>query len=62
MGYLKKKVKDERGVWVPVYANTPEELEAKVAARLVQIEEAKALGIETDTPEQLARYKEEWSR
>ena len=43
MGYLKKKVKDERGVWVPVYANTPEELEAKVAARLVQIEEAKAL-------------------
>ncbi|MGI6027544.1 MAG: tyrosine-type recombinase/integrase [Candidatus Scatomorpha sp.] len=28
---------------MPVYANTPEELEAKVAARLVQIEEAKAL-------------------
>ena len=26
------------------------------------IDEAKALGIETDTPEQLARYKEEWSR
>ena len=25
-------------------------------------DEAKALGIETDTPEQLARYKEEWSR
>lgn len=26
------------------------------------INEAKALGIETDTPEQLARYKEEWPR
>lgn len=26
------------------------------------IEEAKSLGIETDTPEMLARYKEEWSR
>lgn len=43
MGYLKKKVKDERGVWIPVYAKTPEELEAKVAARLTQIEAAKAL-------------------
>lgn len=43
MGYLKKKVKDERGVWIPVYAKTPEELEAKVAARLAQIEAAKAL-------------------
>lgn len=26
------------------------------------IEEAKELGIQTDTPEQLARYKEEWSK
>ena len=26
------------------------------------IEVAKELGIETDTPEQLARYKEEWGR
>ena len=43
MGYLKKKVKDERGVWIPVYAKTPEELEAKVAARLTQIEADKAL-------------------
>lgn len=43
MGYLKKKVKDERGVWIPVYAKTPEELEAKVTARLTQIEAAKAL-------------------
>lgn len=43
MGYLKKKVKDERGIWIPVYAKTPEELEAKVAARLAQIEAAKAL-------------------
>ena len=35
-----------------------------VKERLVDgaIDEAKALGIETDTPEQLARYKEEWSR
>ena len=33
-------------------------------ARLIDgaIEEARELGIETDTPEQLARYKEEWSR
>lgn len=43
MGYLKKKVKDERGVWIPVYAKTPEELEAKVTARLAQIDAAKAL-------------------
>lgn len=43
MGYLKKKVKDERGIWIPVYAKTPEELETKVAARLAQIEAAKAL-------------------
>lgn len=43
MGYLKKKIKDERGVWIPVYAKTPEELEAKVTARLTQIEAAKAL-------------------
>ena len=43
MGYFKKKVKDERGVWIPVYAKTPEELEAKVTARLAQIDAAKAL-------------------
>ena len=30
--------------------------------RNIPIEEAKELGIQTDTPEQLARYKEEWSK
>lgn len=30
-------------MWIPVYAKTPEELETKVAARLAQIEAAKAL-------------------
>ena len=33
-------------------------------ARLIDgaIAEAKELGIETDTPEQIERYKEAWSR
>ena len=39
-------------------------LNSKEFAHLVDgaIEEAKELGIQTDTPEQLARYKEEWSK
>mgnify|MGYP005756067497 CR=1 FL=1 len=39
-------------------------LDTKEMARLIDgaIFEAKALGIDTDTPEQLARYKEDWSR
>lgn len=39
-------------------------MNTKEFAHLVDgaIEEAKELGIQTDTPEQLARYKEEWSR
>lgn len=39
-------------------------MDSKEMARLIDgaIDEAKSLGIETDTPEQLARYKEEWSR
>lgn len=40
------------------------DMDSKEMARLIDgtIEEAKELGIETDTPETLARYKEEWSR
>ena len=39
-------------------------MDSKEMARLIDgaIEVAKELGIETDTPEQLARYKEEWRR
>lgn len=39
-------------------------MDSKEMARLIDgaIEVAQELGIETDTPEQLARYKEEWSR
>lgn len=39
-------------------------MDSKEMARLIDgaIEVAKELGIETDTPEQLARYKEGWSR
>lgn len=39
-------------------------MDSKEMARLIDgaIEVAKELGIETDTPEQLARYKEVWSR
>lgn len=43
MGYLKKKVKDERGAWIAVYARSQEELDEKVEARLTQIEAAKVL-------------------
>lgn len=41
-----------------------EAMDTKEFSHLIDgaIDEAKALGIETDTPEQLARYKEEWSR
>lgn len=39
-------------------------MDSKEMARLIDgaIEVARDLGIETDTPEQLARYKEDWSR
>ena len=40
------------------------EMDTKEMARLIDgaIEEAKELGIETDTPETIARYQEEWTR
>lgn len=40
------------------------DMDTKEMARLIDgaIEEAKELGIETDTPETLARYKEEWEK
>lgn len=46
-----------------VYKDTSK-MDTKEFSHLIDgaIEEAKALGIETDTPEQLARYKEEWSK
>ena len=39
-------------------------MDSKEMARLSDgaIEVAKELGIETDTPEQLARYKEDWNK
>ena len=39
-------------------------MDSKEMARLIDgaIEVAKELGIETDTPEQLARYKEDWNK
>ena len=39
-------------------------LDTKEMARLIDgaIEQARELGIETDTPEQLARYKDDWSK
>ncbi len=39
------------------------DMDTKEMARLIDgaISEARELGIETDTPEQLARFKEEWS-
>lgn len=39
-------------------------MDSKEMARLIDgaIEVARELGIETDTPEQLARYKEDWSK
>ncbi|MEN6487270.1 MAG: hypothetical protein ABFD66_00050 [Smithella sp.] len=46
-----------------VYKHT-HELDSKEMSRLIDgtIYVAKDLGIETDTPEQVARYKEEWGR
>ena len=40
------------------------DMDSKEMARLIDgaISEARELGIETDTPEQLARFKEDWSR
>lgn len=39
-------------------------MDSREMARLIDgaIEKARELGIETDTPEQLARYKEEWNK
>lgn len=58
--------RDEGGVTFNcylVYKHTSD-MDSKEMARLIDgaIEDAKALGIETDTPEQIARYKEDWSR
>lgn len=38
-------------------------MDSKEMSRLIDgaVQEARALGIDTDTPEQIARYKEEWS-
>lgn len=41
--YLKKKIKDERGVYIAVYAKTSQELERKVAERTAEIERRKQL-------------------
>lgn len=41
--YLKKKIRDERGVYIAVYAKDPEELERKVAERTAEIEHRKQL-------------------
>lgn len=41
--YLKKKIKDERGIYIAVYAKDPEELERKVAERTAEIERRKQL-------------------
>ena len=46
-----------------VYKHTSD-MDTKEMARLIDgaITEARELGIETDTPEQISRYKEAWSR
>ena len=59
-------VREEDGKWFNcylVYKDTSK-MDTKEFSHLIDgaIDEAKALGIETDTPEQLARHKEEWSR
>lgn len=41
--YLKKKIKDERGVYIAVYAKTSQELAQKVAERTAEIERRKQL-------------------
>lgn len=41
--YLKKKIKDERGVYIAVYGKTPQELAQKVAERTAEIERRKQL-------------------
>ena len=45
-----------------VYKHTSD-MDSKEMARLIDgaIQEARELGIETDTPEQLSRFKEQWS-
>ena len=59
-------VREEDGKWFNcylVYKDTSK-MDTKEFSHLIDgaIDEAKALGIETDTPEQLARYKDGWSR
>ena len=46
-----------------VYKHTSD-MDSKEMARLIDgaVAEARELGIETDTPEQIARYKEAWSK
>lgn len=41
--YLKKKIRDERGVYIAVYAKTPQELAQKVDERTEEIERRKQL-------------------
>lgn len=41
--YLKKKIKDERGVYIAVYAKTPQGLAQKVAERTAEIDRRKQL-------------------
>ena len=39
--YIKRKIRDERGVYIAVYAKTPQELAQKVAERTAEIERRK---------------------
>ena len=41
--YIKRKIRDERGVYIAVYAKTPQELAQKVAERTAEIERRKQL-------------------
>lgn len=54
-----KKHREKRSLSANAYFHV---LCNKISAETGAIEEAKELGIQTDTPEQLARYKEEWSK
>lgn len=58
--------REENGKWFKCYLVYKQThlMDSKEMAHLIDgaIEEAKALGIETDTPEQLARYKEDWNK
>lgn len=56
----------ENGKWFKCYLVYKQTrlMDSKEMARLIDgaIEKAKELGVETDTPEQLARYKKEWAK